>query len=75
MRMLPVPEEVKNMHEKIERVLETLSNQNRTLERIVERLDALKANDYYVTEIWKELREIQNCLTVIKDSVRFDKVA
>ena len=68
MRMLPVPEEVKNMHEKIERVLETLSNQNRTLERIVERLDALKANDYYVTEIWKELREIQNCLTVIKDS-------
>jgi hypothetical protein len=75
MGVLPVPEEVKNMHGKIERMLESLSAQNRLLESIAERLDQLKTNEEQIAEIGRELGEIRNCLTVIKDSIRFDRVA
>ena len=75
MGMLPVPEEVKNMHWKIEQVLETLHDQNRLLERIVKRIDELKAEDEKIAQIGRELKEIGNSLTIIKDSVRLGRVA
>lgn len=75
MGMLPVPEEVKNMHWKIDQVIETLHDQNRLLEQIVKRIDELKSNDKEIAEIGWKLKEIENSLTVIKDSVRFNRVA
>jgi hypothetical protein len=75
MGVLPVPEEVKNMHGKIERTLESLFAQNRLFESIAERLDQLKTNEEQIADIGEELGEIRNCLTVIKDSIRFDRVA
>jgi replicative DNA helicase len=75
MAMLPVPEEVKNMHRKIEQALEMLSHHSRLLERIVERIAQLNTNEERIAEIRRDLSDMRNSLTVIKDSVRFDKVA
>jgi predicted nucleic-acid-binding protein len=73
--MLPVPEEVRNMHEKIDRIVETLHRQSQVMERLAERIGALKSYEQKIAEMGRELTEIRNTLAVIKDCVRFDRVA
>jgi hypothetical protein len=75
MGVLPVPEEVKNMHGKIEQVLEILRDQNRLLEKIVKRIDELESDKEKIAQIGRELKEIGNSLTIIKDNVRLGRVA
>ncbi|MEW6112994.1 MAG: hypothetical protein AB1664_12765, partial [Thermodesulfobacteriota bacterium] len=70
MGVLPVPEEVRNMHEKIDRIVETLHSQSRLLEMMAERIRTLKSDDQKIAEMGRELTEIRSTLTVIKDCVR-----
>jgi len=75
MGVIPVPEEMRNMHEKVNRIVETLHNQDRMLEKMEERIATLKSDGQKLAEMGRELQEIRNALAIIKDAVRFDRVA
>ena len=75
MGMLPVPEEVRDMHEKINRIVTMVVDQNHLLQRISTQMDQLKLNDKEIAAIRAELSEIRNALTIIKDCVRLERVA
>ncbi|AFM27674.1 hypothetical protein [Desulfomonile tiedjei] len=75
MGVLPVPEEVRSMHAKIDRVLDTVYMQNKALEKIIGRLDEFEATQKDLHELSRELRHVKNSLITIKDCLRFDAVS
>jgi hypothetical protein len=75
MGMLPVPEEVKDMRDKIDRMMAMTADHYQMLQRILGRLDDLKRDDSEMAAVRLELTEVRNSLSVIKDCLRFDHVA
>jgi hypothetical protein len=72
MGVLPVPEEVRSMHAKIDRVLDTVYMHNKTLEKIIGRLDDFETTQKDVQELSRELKHVKDSLPTIKDCLRFD---
>ncbi len=75
MALLPVPVEVKNMHEKIDRLIDLVSAHDNQLQRVAIRMDGLRSDEKQLTSIRSELMELRNAVLFIKDHLRFNSVA
>lgn len=75
MGVLPVPEEVRSMHAKIDALKEIVSNQNRVLQKLVDQVNQLKSQDKKMDDLNQKFTEINKHLTIISDTVRFTNVA
>jgi hypothetical protein len=68
---LPVPDEVRVMHSKIDQLTEVVNAQTRLLERLMVRLPEGNGSNGSLTGVEKRLGHIDDSLTMIKDCVRF----
>jgi hypothetical protein len=71
MGLLPVPEEVRSIHAKIDQILDVLSAQNDLLGQIVTRDVELKSFEAKLKELNLKMQHVTDSVTVIKDCVRF----
>jgi len=75
MGVLPVPEEVRSMHDTINRIMTVVTEQNTLLQRIVGQINDIRLDNRELSAIRLELTELRSAIVVIKDCVRFDSVA
>jgi len=71
MGILPVPDEVREMHSKIDQLTEAVNAQNRVLEKLLVRSAETNGSKESLTGVEKRLARIDDSLTIIKDCVRF----
>jgi hypothetical protein len=71
MGLLPVPDEVRSMHAKIDQVLEVLSAQNAVLGQIITRNAELRSFETALKELNVKMQHVTNSVMAIKDCVRF----
>jgi hypothetical protein len=69
--LLPVPDEVRVMHSKIDQLTEVVNAQTRLLEKLLVRLPETNGSNGSLTGFEKRLGHIDDSLTLIKDCVRF----
>ncbi len=75
MGVLPVPEEVRSMHTKIEALTELVSHQNKLIRKLTDQIQQLKSQDKKIDDIGQKFTEINRLLTIISDTMRFTNVA
>jgi hypothetical protein len=68
---LPVPDEVRVMHSKIDQLTEVVNAQTRLLEKLLVRSGETNGSNGSLTGVEKRLGHIDDSLTMIKDCVRF----
>jgi len=68
---LPVPDEVGEMHSKIDQLVEVVNAQTRLLEKLLVRSTEANGSNGSLTGFEKRLGHIDDSLTMIKDCVRF----
>ena len=68
---LPVPDEVREMHSKIDQLVEVVNAQTRLLEKLLVRSTEASGSNGSLTGFEKRLGHIDDSLTMIKDCVRF----
>ncbi|MBI5251742.1 MAG: hypothetical protein HY912_19795 [Desulfomonile tiedjei] len=71
MGLLPVPDEVKTMHEKIDRLVDTINSQNALLGQVLQRTLELGSYQRDLRDMQLKLEYLSNSVTTIKDCVRF----
>jgi hypothetical protein len=71
MGLLPVPDEVRSMHTKIDQVLEVLSAQSALLTQIITHNSELKSFQTNLNELNLKMQHVADSVTTIKDCVRF----
>ncbi len=71
MGLLPVPDEVKVMHSKIDQLAQIVNAQTKLLEKLIARSGETIGSTGALTGLEKRLGHIDDSLTMIKDCVRF----
>lgn len=71
MGLLPVPDEVRVMHSKIDQLTQIVNAQTRLLEKLLNRSAETHGSNGSLTGLEKRLGHIDDSLTTIKDCVRF----
>ena len=71
MGLLPVPEEVKDMHEKIDLLVEAVNSQGALLAQILRRTHDLGTFERDLRDMQFKMDYLSNSVTTIKDCVRF----
>jgi hypothetical protein len=69
--LLPVPDEVRAMHSKIDQLTRIVNAQTRLLEKLLSRSVESNGSNGSLTGFEKRLGHIDDSLTMIKDCVRF----
>jgi hypothetical protein len=69
--LLPVPDEVREMHSKIDQLTQIVNAQTRLLEKLLMRSAETNGSNGSLTGLEKRLGHIDDSLTTIKDCVRF----
>jgi hypothetical protein len=71
MGLLPVPDEVKSMHDKIDRLVEAVNSQGALLGQILARTHELGSFEKDLKDLQLKMEYVNNSVTTIKDCVRF----
>lgn len=71
MGLLPVPDEVKSMHEKIDQLVQVVNSQSALLGQILAKTDGLSSFEKDLKHLQLKMEHVNNSVTTIKDCVRF----
>jgi hypothetical protein len=70
MGLLPIPDEVREMHKKIDHIIDRMLVYERLISQLVSSIDHLKSDNSEVKQLSLELQAIKSTLDVVKDSLR-----
>ena len=70
MGLLPIPDEVREMHKKIDHIIDRMLVYERLISQLVSSIDHLKSDNSEVKQLSLELQAIKSSLEVVKDSLR-----
>ena len=71
MGLLPVPDEVRSMHAKIDHLAESINSQKALLDKVLQRTLQLGSYEKELKDLQNKLEYLSNSVTTIKDCVRF----
>ena len=70
MGLLPIPDEVREMHKKIDPLIDRMLVHERLISHLVSGIDAAKNNNGQIQALSQDLIAIKASLDVVKDSLR-----
>lgn len=70
MGFLPVPDEVREMHKKVDHLIDRMLVHEKLIDQLISRIDDAKNNNGGVKQLSQELQTIKLSLDVVKDSLR-----